>query len=167
MDYKRYNYLGEDIANIKIELDDLEYGYVDENNIPHINWRKEDDIVDSDGFDKRHRPFDGLDTYVIENYILPKGLVICRYGFPRGYFTTIKGTSYETLGLPYKKKTIEYHEYKVTEDLQVDCYVTKGIIAPMFNSAGGGIQFKHKQTIYFECEDGLLQEDFSWIQKNI
>lgn len=166
MEYKRYNYLGEDITSENIKIKDASYGFVDDNNIPHINWTKENDVVDSDGFDKR-KIIESLNSYVIKDYLLPKGTIICRYGFSGGLFTTEKGTSYETLGLPYIKETIEYHEYKVTEDLRVDCYVTKGIVAPMFSSDGGGIQFKHKQKIFLECEDGYLQEDLSWIQKNI
>ncbi len=43
--------------------------------------------------------------------------------------------------------TIEYHEYKVSEDLLVECYVTKGKVAPKFLSQGGAIQFMHKHRI--------------------
>lgn len=164
---KKYNYLAEDITNSKILLLDDDYGFVDENNIPHINWDSENSIVDADGFDKRFRPVEGAEDYIIKDYIIPKGETICRYGFWGGFFTTTKGTDYVLLGLPYDKKTIEYHEYKVTNDLRVDCIVKKGIVAPMFSSPGGGVQFKHKQPIFLECEDGYLQEDFSWIQKNI
>ena len=78
-------------------------------------------------------------------------------------FTTDKGTPYSKLSLPYVKETMEYHEYIVTKDIHVFCYVTQGIAAPKFNMPGGGIQYKHKQAINLECEDGYLQEDFSWI----
>lgn len=158
------NHLGEDITDKRIELADSEYGYVDNNNIPHINWGSEDEVCDADGFDKRYRPMEEEIVYVIDDYVIPQGTYICRYGSPEGRFTTYKGTPYEGLGLPYVKETIEYHEYRVSEDIRVRCYVTKGVTAPKFNSLGGAVQFKHKQSIRLECEDGLLQEDFLWIQ---
>ena len=166
MNKKKYNFFGDDITNTMLELLDVSYGYIDANNIPHINWEPENDVIDIDGFDKRFVSSDLSDSYVIENYLLPKGTIICRYGFDGGRFTTVKGSDYDKLGLPYDKSTIEYHEYKVTEDLRINCYVTKGITAPMFSSKGGAVQFKHKQSIFLECEDGYLQEDYSWIQKN-
>jgi len=164
---KMYNYLGEDLSNTKILLISSEFGFVDEDNIPHINWGREDSTCDKNGFDKKFRPIDGIEIHVVENYIIPKGTVLCRYGFPGGFFTTLKGSSYENLGLPYIKETIEYHEYKVSEDICVNCYVTKGMVAPKFTSMGGAVQFMHKQTINLECEDGFLQEDMSWLQKTI
>ncbi len=54
-------------------------------------------------------------------------------------------------GLPYVKETIEYHEFKVTEDLSVECRVDKGMVAPKFLSDGGAIQFMHKQPLRLEC----------------
>ena len=164
---KIYNYLGQDLTDTKILLIKPEYGFVDEENIPHINWGKEDARCDSAGFDKDFRPVDDAEVYVIKDYIIPKGTILCRYGFAGGFFTTPKGTSYESLGLPYIKETIEYHEYKVSEDVLVNCYVTKGKVAPKFMSLGGAIQFMHKQTIALECEDGYLQEDMSWLQRII
>lgn len=167
MDEKVYNYRGTDLEGKKIELLNPEYGFVDDDNIPHINWGKETDICDSNGFDKNYRPISDSNNYVISDYIIPKGTIICRYGFSGGYFTTTKGTEYELLGLPYVKESIEYHEYRVSEDLSVDCYVTKGKVAPKFLSCGGAIQFMHRQSIMLECEDGYLQEDMTWIQKNV
>ena len=71
---KRYNYLGEDITACKIQVCNPIFGYVDNYNIPHINWGTEDDICDSNGFDKR---------YMIKvDHILQPGTVICRYGSP-------------------------------------------------------------------------------------
>lgn len=163
---KLFNYLGQDLTNIIISLISPEYGYVDDENIPHINWGNEDSKCDKNGFDKEFRPIDGSEYHLVENYVIPKGTILCRYGFPQGRFTTLKGSAYESLGLPYVKETIEYHEYKVSEDLCVDCYVTKGKVAPKFSSVGGAIQFMHKQPIALECEDGYLQEDMSWL-KNI
>lgn len=162
-----YNCEGEDLTGIRIQLLSPEYGYVDDNNIPHVIWGIETERCDKNGFDKEYRPIKESTSYLIYDYILPKGTVICRYGNSAGRFTTIKGTNYNTLGLPYVKDTIEYHEFKVTQDLSVNCYVIKGIVAPKFKSDGGGIQFMHKQIIALECDDGYLEEDYSWIQQNI
>jgi hypothetical protein len=163
----KYNVLGEDITEHMLEVIDDEFGYIDENNIPHINWRAEDDSCDKDGFDKTYRPISNSDEYLVCDYILPKGTIICRYGNPFGRFTTVRGTNYNKLGLPYKMNTIEYHEYQVTEDLSVDCVVDKGHVAPQFNSMGGAIQFKHRQMITLECEDGCLKEVDLWKHQNI
>ena len=99
---------------------------------------------------------------MIKDFIIPKGTVICRYGSPRGRFSTYKGTDYDTLSLPYIRETIEYHEYIVTTYLKVVCIVTKGITAPMFDSSGGAVQFMHRQTIELECSDSVLKEVDLW-----
>ena len=164
---KIYNYFGSEITDTRIELLSPDYGWVDENNIPHIEWGKETDTRDGDGFDKNYRPIQGREVFIIEDFILPRGTMICRYGFPTGMFIIPKGTEYRDLALPYVEKTIEYHEYKVTEALKLDCIVTMGRVAPMFASNGGAIQFLHRQTVILECEDGFLQEDYSWRQKDI
>lgn len=163
---KTYNYLGKDITGQKICLKSSDYGYVDENNIPHINWGEENDICDANGFSKEHCFAESDGFYIVKDFVLPKGIVLCRYGIAGGRFTTTKDSPYDTLGLPYKPETIEYHEYKVTEDLLVDCYVTKGVVAPKFGSLGGAVQFMHRQPIFLECADGYLQEDFLWKQRN-
>ncbi|MCR5733663.1 MAG: TNT domain-containing protein, partial [Lachnospiraceae bacterium] len=62
--------------------------------------------------------------------------MICRYGFTGGLFTTIKGTDYDALGLPFVKETIDYHEHKVTEDSSDECRAVKGIAAPKYSSNG-------------------------------
>ncbi len=164
---KKFNYLGEDITERRIEFVSPQYGYVDDNNRRFINWGEPNDIRDSDGFDKRYRPYDNSDEYVINDFIIPKGTKLCRYGAPSGVFTAYEGTTYESLGLPYVKETIEYHEYIVSKDIGVRCIVVKGLVAPMFNSKGGAIQFKHKQSIEDECADGFLEEDFSWMKKKL
>lgn len=164
---KIYNYLGRDLTGVKLQLNNSKYGYIDDKNIPHIDWGKADEECDENGFDKTYRPFEGEDKYIVENYVIPRGTMLCRYGFPGGLFTTIKGTNYDSLGLPYLKDTVEYHEYKVSEDVYVKCCVTKGRVASKFGSEGGAVQFMHKQTLFLECEDGYLQEDIRWRQRNI
>ena len=82
--------------------------------------------------------------------------------------TTLAGTKYEYLGLPYKKDTIEYHEYEVVADgITVHCIVTKGKAAKMFNSPGGAIQFLHKRSIDEEIKTGRLKEVYTWLEKKI
>ena len=109
----KYNYLGKNITTEPVAITDNSFGWVYSNGIPHINWGEEDDICDKDGFDKRYRPYQNGKLYTIDDYVIPRGTIICRYGSPIGRFTTLKGVKYEDLALPYIKETIEYHEYKV------------------------------------------------------
>ena len=129
----------------------------------HVYWGAEDDLCDQNGFDKKYRPILGSDDYVIDDYILPSGIIICRYGYPGGRFTTIKGTPYKMLSLPYKEDTVQYHEYEVVDDISVKCIVTKGRVAAKFGSAGGAIQFMHKQSVFNEVRVGKLKEAEAWI----
>lgn len=147
------NHLGADISNVRLKLENEAFGFIDEKNIPHINWGDENEDRDGNGFDKHYRPCEGSEDYTFE-YVLPKGSVICRYGYPGGYFTTDKGEPYEKLGLPYEKETIEYHEYEVLDNLRVE----KGTVAPMFNSQGGAVQYLHRQSISKELRAGHLIE---------
>ena len=157
----KYNYLGEDLTNVTIKLLDPSYGTVDKDNIPHVDWGIPDDKCDKDGFDKTFRPIRGSKEYIIKDYIIPKGTIICRYGSEFGSFTTNIGTPYEELGLPYVKETVEYHEYQVSKDIHVECHVSYGKVAPKFLSDGGGIQYLHRQKIKDELVD-CLKEVFSW-----
>ena len=123
-----------------------------------INWKQEDDTVDSDGFDK---------TYITENgnyktdTILPVGTLICRYGNERGRLTTDMDSDYNMLSLPYVKETVEYHVYKViNKGIKVQCHVLKGRVAPMFDSPGGVVQYKHYQSIAKELDENKLEEVF-------
>jgi hypothetical protein len=160
-----YNYLGESIIKYQPQLLSPEFGYINDNGILVINWGNEDEVCDADGFLKDNSLF--TEGYVITNYIIPKGERICRYGNSAGLFTTPQNSDYNNLALPYVKESIEYHEYIVSCDLKVDCYVSKGIVAPKFLSDGGAVQYKHRQSIMLECEDGYIKEDLTWIQKNI
>ena len=149
------NYLGEPILGRKQFLDDS-YGHYDENGDEHVNWEPENDLVDSDGFDKTNCEDNGHYTKEIT---LPYGKLLCRYGNVRGRLTTDIDSDYDMLGLPYVKESVEYHVYRVTADgLQVKCEVTKGRVAPMFASKGGAVQYKHYQSIAKEIEQGKLQE---------
>lgn len=151
------NYLGNPIVGRKQFIDES-FGYYDENGDEHVNWEPENEFVDSDGFDKTNRETNGNYT---ETVTLPYGKLLCRYGNTRGRMTTDIDSDYESLSLPYVRETVEYHVYRVIADgLQVKCTVTKGRVAPMFNSKGGAVQYKHFRSIAKEIEQGNLQEVF-------
>lgn len=156
---RKYNYLGEEIEGKRVELISEEYGYYDGDKLV-VNWDEESDLVDGRGFDKGNIEPGGKYT---ENVELPKGTRICRYGTEFGKLTTLVGTKYEKLGLPYRKETIEYHEYVVIADgISVRCIVTKGRVARMFGSEGGAIQFLHHRTIMEELNTYRLKEVYEW-----
>ena len=151
------NYLGHEISGKK-QFISPEYGYYDESGKEIVNWASADEYVDADGFDKTNKEPNG--DYC-QDIILPYGKLICRYGNWRGRLTTDLDSKYEDLSLPYVKETVEYHTYKVLADgLRVQCTVLKGRVAPMFNSTGGAVQYKHYQSIAKEIEHGKIQEVF-------
>ncbi len=163
-----YNCYGEIIDRKDLAYIDSSYGTFDKNHIPKVNWGVETDDCDKLGFDKHYRPIDNSEAWVVEDYELEVGTMLCRYGYPEGNFTTIKGTPYEELSLPYVKKTVEYHEYRVVKKHKVKALlpiVAKGKVAPKFKSNGGAIQFYHYRKIILECNEtkGFLEEDKSWI----
>ncbi len=165
-----YNCYGEKIDRHDLEYLDPSYGTFNENHIPDVNWGDETDECDKYGFDKKYRPIEGSDDYLIRNYELEVGTILCRYGYPGGNYTTVKGTLYEDLSLPYVKETVEYHEYKVVKKLHVKALVPivdKGKVAPKFQSNGGAIQFYHYHKINVECNEnkGFLKEDKSWLSE--
>lgn len=118
----RYNYLGEELGDIAPKFIDSSNGYYDKNGNPVPYWIEENDMVDSDGFDKSYI---GVDGYWDE-IILPIGTMLIRYGNVRGRLTTDIGTPYDKLALPYKPETLEYHEYRVVSNgVKVRCVVKK------------------------------------------
>lgn len=157
----KYNCNGK-VLNTPPALKSYDYGYYDSKGMIHIYWSQSNESCDESGFDKSFRPCVESDDYVIEDYIIPRGTMLCRYGSPRGVFTTLKGTDYDLLSLPYVKESIEYHEYQVSIELHVKCRVIRGRVAPMFDSTGGAEQYKHYRSIKQECEQGILKEVFLW-----
>ncbi len=157
----KYNYLGQLLTNKYPSFSDPSYGYVSSDGKVIVNWEKENEFVDSNGFDKNHQEDNG--SY-IQEVILPIGTQICRFGNESGKMTAPKGTPYELVALPYVKETVEYHEYVViAEGLRVSCVVTKGKTYKMFDSPGGATQYKHTQAIRREVADGKVKEVFEWI----
>lgn len=126
-----------------------------------IDWRSFAVNADDQGFDMT--AIDGGEYR--KEVILPKGTLIARYGEPFGRYTTLRGTKYESLSLPYAKDTVEYHEYKVIEDIRVQCVVDKGKVAPNFEKEGGAVQFYHKKTIAEEISRGTIREEYTWVVK--
>lgn len=64
-----------------------------------------------------------------------------------------------------RKESLEYHEYIVTQDIDVECIVMKGFAAPGFESNGGAIQYKHNEQIIRLIRKGILVEDFVWLSR--
>ena len=94
---------------------------------------------------------------------LPFGTRLLRYGNEIGHFTAPKGTLYEQLSLPYKRETVEYHEYEVIADgLVVTCIVEKGIAAPGFGLPGGAIQYLHEESIQRSVRKNILKRVELW-----
>ncbi len=153
------NYLGQELFNTPYELENDSYGTGEVSEYgPVIAWSKymatNPNAIEG-GFDKR---------FPYQRITLPIGTCIMRYGHPAGYFTAPTGTPYEMLSLPYKKETVAYHEYVVIKPVNVNCVVTKGIVASCFGQIGGGIQYMHEESI--ENLLGIcLLEDESWLKK--
>ena len=146
-----YNCCGEQIADLYQPEDQR---FFDNNGRPL--WEMLEN-ADKDGFDIRED---------ICEIVLPVGTRLVRYGYETGSYTAPAGTAYEELSLPYKKASIPYHEYVVRSSCSVQlCLVRKGIVAPGFNSKGGGVQFKHTCSILEEISRGVIEEDFSWLTR--
>ncbi len=144
----RKNDQGKKLGNAPVLLKKPEYGtgnYIGKL-YPEVKWEDyRQEFADSDGFDKRSREENG--EYIIK-IKLPRGTELIRYGSEIGSYTAPKNTPYDNLGLPYLQETIEYHEYIVTADsISAFCIVKRGRVAPMFDSPGGGIQYKHEKSI--------------------
>lgn len=122
---------------------------------PEVDWSGcKTSYSDDNGFDLRNIEKNGK-HYIEIN--LPKGTQLIRYGRETGKYTAPKGTRYEELSLPYIKSSVEFHEYRVIVDsITVYCTVNKGIVAPMFDCNGGGVQYFHL--------DGSIRK---MVQKNI
>lgn len=145
-------------------------------------------VADRQGFDIRAKRID-KQKYIIESekdkyptcykyrvtvsqQYLGKGAELVRYGSEMGHFTALSGTEFEQLGLPYTQDSVEFHRYKVLEDMPVKCiaviddeeqqrlsdvktgkekpkdqYAVEGITAPAFGTSGGAIQYYHDLCI--------------------
>lgn len=107
--------------------------------------RDDDQVKKEDGFDRR---------YEVKEGVLKEGTVVDRYGSERGSFVSPEGASYESRSLPYKEETVEYHKYRVTED--INC--REGTAAPNFEQQGGAKQYKLEKTVDYYLNSGALEE---------
>ena len=159
----RTNYMGEPLGDRPVELQKSEYGTGEyrEQYFPEVKWEEyRKTFSDESGFDKNFKNSNG-EYYTI--IVLPQNTELVRYGSNSGSYTTLKGTPYEMLGLPYKKETIDYHEFVVIADsVKVFCRVKRGVVAPIFDSLGGGVQFKHESNMRKLIREHILEEVFLW-----
>jgi hypothetical protein len=159
MTKEKYNFLGQIISEEEQYVPRKEE-YFDESGNP--KWKEWLINSDEDGFDISKEIERG--KYKIR-ITLPANKKVVRYGVPQGNFTADEGTDFDGLSLPYKKESLEYHEYIVTQDIDVECIVMKGFAAPGFESNGGAIQYKHNEQIIRLIRKGILVEDFVWLSR--
>ena len=122
-----------------------------------IDWERwKTPYADEHGLDIRNIEETG--TYWIA-LVLPQDTRIIRYGPETGRFTAPEGTDYDALSLPYDRETVEFHKYQVTaQSITVYCKVQKGIVAPMFDSEGGAVQYYHPNANMRELiKAGILE----------
>ena len=166
---KQYNFKGEELKELKIGLlNPSNYTFDangevlrDKKGYPLLahGWMSDPAIADKDGFDMREKTSEG--SYTCKK-VLKKGTKICRYGLQDSIFTSLAGTDYDKLGLPWDPETVPYSEYVVKADNYV---VTEGKVAPAFDSLGGGVQYVHANKITEDCKKGLLEEDTTWLSR--
>ena len=156
----------------------------DKGSVYHIR----ESVADRQGFDIRAKRID-KQKYIIElekdkyplcykyritvsQQYLGKGAELVRYGSERGHFTTLSGTEFDQLGLPFIQDSVEFHRYKVLKDIPVKCfkviddkeqqrlldvkngkerpkvqYAVEGLAAPAFGTLGGAVQYYHDMCI--------------------
>lgn len=122
-----------------------------------IDWERwKTPYADEHGFDIRNAEENG--NYWVE-LVLPQETRIIRYGPESGRYTAPEGTDYDTLSLPYDRNTVEFHTYQViAQSITVYCKVQKGIVAPMFDSQGGAVQYYHPNANMRELiKAGILE----------
>ena len=159
---KVYNCFGQELINCDPVFADPSFCKIDETGKLVPAWTEPNELVDEKGFDKTDVDDNGEYNQII---ILPKGTKLCRYGVETGKTTAPIGTPYQLMALPYKKETLEYHEYEVIADgVLVQCIVTKGRAAAMFDSEGGAIQFVHQRRIIEEIVTKRLKEVTTWLE---
>lgn len=145
-------------------------------------------VADRQGFDIRARRIDKQKYFIeskkseypvcykhriaLSQQYLGKGTKLVRYGSETGHYTTLNGTEFNQLGLPYVQDTVEFHKYEVLKDVPVICIevidtqeqqrildikngkiqpdiqnAVEGIVAPAFGSWGGAVQYYHDMRI--------------------
>ena len=92
---------------------------------------------------------------ILEPNTLHPGDTIDRFGEPRGKYASPDGTSYEQRAIPPDSASQPYHQYRVAKPLPPE--VTEGKIAPWFEQAGGGVQYKFDKPIQWYVDHGYLK----------
>lgn len=153
---EKKNYKGEIITGPrKLKNASFGTGVLLDNGEPIVNWKMLSSFADEDGFDIRNKEPNGNYKVMVT---LPVGTIIIRYGNEMGTFTAPEKTDYDDLALPYIKESVEYNEYRVlSPNLEVECIVEKGKVAPGFDSPGGAVQYKHPITIRESIKKKILE----------
>lgn len=122
--------------------------------VPYTKGKKgEDRFYDDDG-NPIYPPNNGA-VGKEEKTTLPKGMIISRYGKNYGRYVSPDGTTIEERALAKDARIQnELHRFELAKD--VECI--KGVIAPWFGQAGGGIQCKFSKTIDQLIKEGVLIE---------
>lgn len=156
MSYEPRNYKG-DIISTPYRLRSKSYGTgeVNMDGRPKIDWGNHTpSFADSCGFDTRRNYHNGRYFLVLT---LPHGTRLIRYGKETGRYTAPEGTPYEELSLPYHKDTVEFNTYVVSGGVKIVCEVKFGRVAPAFGAVGGGVQYRHADTVRNLLKSGVLK----------
>ena len=112
-------------------------------------------------FDEKGKPIwppkelypDGALTEPVKRVLEP-GVLLDRYGTPKGNFVAPKGTPYEMRSLPPGAEKGEYHIYEVVKPVET----WESVVAPWFGEVGLGTQYKFEKTIEQLVKEGYLRE---------
>lgn len=117
-----------------------------------IDWESHGKHIRDDEKAKKTEGFD--DRYEVKDTVLKKGDVIDRYGGENGSFVSPEGESFESRSLPYKEESVEYHKYRVKEEIPCK----EGTAAPNFEQQGGARQYKLEKPVDYYLDSGALEE---------
>lgn len=121
--------------------------------VPYTKGKKGEDRFYDDDANPIYPPNNG--AVGKEKTTLPKGMITSRYGKNYGCYVSPDGTTIEERALA-KDARIQngLHRFELAKDVE---YI-KGVIAPWFGQAGGGIQCKFSKTIDQLIKEGVLIE---------
>jgi len=90
---------------------------------------------------------------------LPTGLVIDRFGDPRGSFASPEGVPYPSRGLPPEAAGSVYHQYRVVREIPGDLVETSFVEKAFYENRGNppGIQYSFSKRISELLEEGYLE----------
>lgn len=141
-------------GNLVPPTDEFMESIAKKDGVPYTKGKKgEDSFYDDDG-NPIYPPNNGA-VGKEEKTTLPKGMIISRYGKNYGRYVSPDGTTIEEIALAKDARIQnELHRFELAKD--VECI--KGVIAPWFGQAGGGIQCKFSKTIDQLIKEGVLIE---------